>query len=220
MSHDPGATRRPLSRERILRTAVEMADESGLEGLSMRKLAGRLGVEAMSLYHHVAGKEDLLDGMADLVVAEVELPSLEIFWKAALRRRSASAYEMLSRHPWATLLMESRATPGPASLRYYDAMIGCFREAGFTVEAAAHGLAVLDAFVYGFRIQEMSMAFGEENPVEDVAGNLLEQFLADDYPYLYEMIVEHALLPGYDFSAEFGFALDLILDALERLRDA
>ena len=151
--------RTPLSRERVLRAAVAFADESGIATLSMRKLGEVLGVEAMSLYNHVASKGDLLDGMIDLVFSEIDLPSGGAGWKTAMRQRAASARQVLSRHRWAIGLMESRSSPGPATLRHHDAVIGCLREAGFPVALAAHAFAVLDSYIYGFALQEASLPF-------------------------------------------------------------
>ena len=154
---DP-APRLPLTRERVLRAAVALADREGV-AVSMRKLAKELGVEAMSLYHHVAGKNALLDGMVDHVFSEIDLPAAEQGWKAAMRQRAISARAALRRHPWAIALMESRSTPGPANLRHHDAVIGCLRQAGFSVALTAHAYSILDAYIYGFALQEASLPF-------------------------------------------------------------
>src|SRR5436305_1966226 len=147
------AQRIPLNRERVLRAAVALADASGSESLSMRKLGEAVGVEAMSLYHHVANKEDLLDGMIDVVFGEIDLPSGGEDWKAAMRRRGISARRVLSGHGWAIGFMASRSAPGPATLRHHDAVIGCLRDAGFSIELAAYAFSVLDSYVYGFALQ-------------------------------------------------------------------
>ena len=186
----------------------------------MRKLADRLGVEAMSLYHHVSNKDDMLDGMVDLVVEEIELPKPGDEWRAAMRARAVSAHDVFSRHEWAASLMESRTNPGPATLRYYDAVLGCLRRGGFSMALAAHAFSALDAYIYGFGMQEISLPFDGEEEVKEVAEALLEGFPVDLYPNLYEMIVDHALQPGYNYAAEFEFGLDLILDGFERLLDA
>ena len=183
----------------------------------MRKLAEKLGVEAMSLYYHVSNKDDILDGMIDTVVGEIELPETGADWRSAMRRRAISAHAVFSRHQWAASMMESRTNPGPATLRYYDAVLGSLRGGGFSVELAAHAFSALDAYIYGFGLQEMSLPFEGEEEVKVVAEALLEGFPVDLYPNLYEMIVDHALQPGYDYSAEFEFGLDLILDGFERL---
>jgi AcrR family transcriptional regulator len=212
--------RLPLSRERVLRAAVELCDEEGIEALTMRRLGHRLGVEAMSLYNHVANKDDILDGIVDLVVGEIEVPSPGEPWKDAMRRRAHSARETLARHSWAATMVESRPRPGPYALRYHDAVIGSLRAGGFSIAMAAHAFAILDAYIYGFALQVTSLPFDSGEEAADVAEMVLAQFPVDEYPSFAEMIVDHVLQPGYDFAAEFGFGLDLILDALERARDA
>lgn len=212
-------TRIPLSRDRVLEAAIALADESGLQSLSMRKLGQALGVEAMSLYNHVANKDEILDGIVDVVVGEIEVPPPGDDWRAAARRRVLSARETLARHPWATGLMESRVNPGEATLHYYDAVLGSFREAGFSVEMAAHAFSALDAYLYGFSLQELSLPFDNAEESADVAGALLQHLPVDDYPHLSEMILEHAMQPGYDYANEFEFGLELILNGLEALRD-
>lgn len=211
-------TRIPLSRERVLAAAIALADESGLESLSMRKLGQALGVEAMSLYNHVANKDEILDGIVDVVVGEIEVPPPGADWTVAARRRALSARETLARHPWATGLMESRVNPGPATLRYFDAVLGSFREAGFSVEMAAHAFSVLDAYIYGFALQELSLPFDTAEEGAEVAEALIESLPVDDYPHLAEMIVDHAVQPGYDYANEFEFGLELILNGLEAQR--
>jgi AcrR family transcriptional regulator len=214
---DPGATPRlPLNRERILRAAIALADRDGVGSLSMRRLGQELGVEAMSLYHHVANKDDLLDGMVDLVFGEIDLPRVETGWKTAMRQRAISARQVLSRHPWAIGLMESRRTPGPANLRHHDAVIGCLREAGFSVALTAHAYSLLDSYVYGFALQEASLPFDTPQETAEVAQAIMADFPADTYPHLTELAIQHVLQPGYDYGNEYEFGLDLILDGLER----
>jgi AcrR family transcriptional regulator len=208
----------PLSRERVLRAAVALADDSGLESLTMRKLGEVVGVEAMSLYNHVANKGDLLDGMVDLVFSVIHLPSAGVDWKTAMRQRAISAREVLSRHPWGIGLMESRSTPGPATLRHHDAVLGSLRRGGFSIEMAAHAFSALDSYIYGFALQEASLPFETAEETAEVAQMILEQLPADEYPYLAELTIEHVLQPGYDYGDEFEFGLDLILDGLERAR--
>jgi AcrR family transcriptional regulator len=209
-------TQIPLSRRRVLDAAVALADRDGVGALSMRKLAQELGVEAMSLYHHVAGKDAILDGIVDVVFGEIELPSGEGGWKAAMRRRAVSAREALRRHPWATALMESRSTPGPANLRHHDAVLGVLRNAGFSVELAAHAYSLLDAYIYGFALQESSLPFDTPEETAAVASSIMDGFPADAFPYLTEIAVEHVMQPGYDYGNEYQFGLELILDGLER----
>jgi AcrR family transcriptional regulator len=211
------APRTPLTTERVLQAALALADREGVGSLSMRRLARELGVEAMSLYHHVAGKQALLDGMVDLVFAEIELPADDGDWKAAMRRRAVSAREVLARHPWAIALMESRRTPGPANLRHHDAVLGCLRRAGFPVPMTAHAYSILDAYIYGFALQEASLPFDTPEETAEVAAEMMDAFAADAYPHLTELAVEHVLQPGYDYGDEYAFGLELILDGLERL---
>jgi AcrR family transcriptional regulator len=218
---DPDAApRTPLTRQRVLRAAVALADRGGVGALSMRKLAQELGVEAMSLYHHVANKDDILDGIVDVVFGEIELPTGEAGWEAAMRRRSVSAREALRRHPWATGLMESRRTPGPANIRHHDAVLGVLRNAGFPVELAAHAYSLLDSYIYGFALQEASLPFHTPEETAEVAQEIMAVFPADDYPHLAEIATEHVLQPGYDYGNEFLYGLDLILDGLARARAA
>ena len=212
------APRVPLSRERVLRAAAAFADENGIETLSMRKLGEAVGVEAMSLYNHVASKEDLLDGMIDLVFSEIELPSAAEGWKRAMRQRAISVRTALSRHRWAISLMESRTSPGPATLRHHDAVLGCLREAGFSLELAAHAYSALDSYIYGFALQERGLPFNTPAESSALAHAMLARLPADDYPHLAEFTFEHVLQPGYDVGSEYEFGLDLILDGLERAR--
>jgi AcrR family transcriptional regulator len=216
---DPNSRpRAPLSRERVLRAAVVLADTSGIDSLTMRNLGQALHVEAMSLYHHVANKDDILDGIVDLVFSEVVLPSQQADWKAAMRLRAISAHEALLRHPWAISLMQSRTKPGPATMRHHDSVLGSLRNAGFTLIMAAHAFSVIDGYIYGFALQQTNLPLNTSEQVTQVGEQILRQ-LAGEYPHLAEMIIEHAMKPGYDYAAEFEFGLDLILDGLERLRD-
>jgi AcrR family transcriptional regulator len=210
-----GEVRTRLSRERVLDAAVAFADERGIESLSMRKLGEALGVEAMSLYNHVANKDELLDGMVDIVFGEVGLPPGDVDWKTAMRRRAVSARHVLSRHRWAIGLMESRTSPGPATLRHHDAVIGCLRGAGFSVEMAAHAFSLLDSYIYGFALQEASLPFDTAEQTAEVTEMILSSMRPEEYPHLTELAVEHVLQPGYSYGNEFEFGLDLILDGLE-----
>jgi len=209
----------PLSRERVLRAAVLLADENGLESLTMRELGLRLGVEAMSLYNHVANKDDLLDGMVDLVVSEIELPTETVDWREAMRRRAISAQSVFSGHPWASGLIDSRESSGPARLRYFDWVVGTLRRAGFTLEMTVRAFSLLDSYIYGFGRQQLNTSAGRDLEPEEMAEAFLRAIPADEYPYLREMVVEHAMKSGYDESADFDFGLNLILDGLQRLLD-
>jgi AcrR family transcriptional regulator len=208
--------RTPLSRARVLETALVLADRGGIESLTMRWLADELGVKAMSLYNHVTDKSDIIDGIVDLVYGEIALPPGETDWKAAMRLRANSAREVLLRHPWASSLMQSRTKPGPATLRHHDSVIGNLRQAGFTIELAAHAFSVIDSYVYGFAQQQQNLTYTTSEQAAVVAEDILRKLPAEDYPHLAEMIIEHALKPGYDYAEEFNFGLDLILDGLER----
>jgi AcrR family transcriptional regulator len=214
------APRARLSRDRVLRTAIELADANGIEALTMRKLGEVLGVEAMSLYNHVANKSDLLNGMVDAVFAEIELPSHTDDWKPAIRKRSISFRDMLSRHPWATMLKDSGAQPGPSTLRHHDRVIGTFRNGGFSVAMTAHAFSAVDSYVYGFSVQETGLPFETEEEAAAMAQVMLAQLPAGEYPYLAELMTKHILVPGYDYGDEFLNGLDLVLDALERARDS
>jgi AcrR family transcriptional regulator len=212
-------TREQLTRERVLDAALAVADEGGLAGLTIRSLAGRLGTKPMSLYHYVAGKDEILDALVDVVFAEIEVPAMTGDWRAEMARRARSAREVLRRHPWAIALLESRTAPGPASLRHHDATIGALRAGGFTIVQTAHAYAVLDAFVYGFAVQEASLPFEGPDGAAQVAEPIMALMATGEYPHLVEFAREHALLPGYDFGAEFEVGLELVLDGLARLRD-
>ena len=210
--------RAPLSRERVLAEAVALADESGIAALTMRRLADRLHVEPMSLYYYFANKDEILDGMVDIVFGEIAVPPVGGDWKRAMRDRAASARNALRRHPWAIGRMESRPTPGPATLRHHDAVIGCLRNAGFTIELAAHAFSAIDSYLYGFAMEELSLPFTTPEETAAMAVTFLDQFPAEEYPHLAELTAKHVLQPGYDYGNEFEFGLDLILDGLERAR--
>lgn len=206
--------RAPLSRERVLEAALALADKRGIESLSMRKLGEAVGVEAMSLYNHVANKGDLLDGMIDVVLSKIELPA-GADWKAAMRQRATAVRAALSAHPRAIGLMESRTSPGPATLQHHDAVLGCLRNAGFSVALAGRAYAALDSYTYGFALQEQGLPFDTGEQAAELAPMILAQFPAGRYPHLAEFTREHVLQPGCSFGHEFEFGLDLILDGLQ-----
>ena len=214
----PPQQRAPLSRERVILEGVALADEHGIATLTMRRLADRLQVEPMSLYHHVANKDEILDGMVDIVFREIELPREGADWKTAMRDRASSARDALRRHPWAIGRMESRANAGPATLRHHDAVIGCLRAAGFSVGLTAHAYSAIDSYVYGFAMQEHNLPFHTPEEAAAMAVTFLEQFPVTVFPHLAELTTEHVMLPGYDYGDEFDFGLALILDGLERAR--
>jgi len=210
--------RKPLSRERVLRAAIKLADRHGLEELTMRKLGQALGVEAMSLYNHVTGKDELLDGLVDIVFSEIDLSCEGGDWKAAMRRRAMSAREVLARHRWAIGLMESRTRPGAANLRHHESVLRCLRESGFSVPLAAHAYSALDSYIYGFALQQASLPFDTGEQAAEVANSIMQAFASGEYPRLAEIATEHVMKPGYSYEREFEFGLDLLLDGLERSR--
>jgi AcrR family transcriptional regulator len=208
-----------LSEERVLRTAIELADRHGIDWLSMRKLADELGVSAMSPYYYVANKDRLIDGMVDIVFSEIEPPSLDVDWKTAMRRRAVSTREALNRHRWAIGHMEGRTDHGPANLRLHDACLGCLRAAGFSLEMTVHAYSVQDAYIYGFVLQETDMAPQTADEFAAEAQRQMEAYedVLADYPHLVEVVGGHVAKAGYDYATEFLFGLDLILDGLDRL---
>jgi AcrR family transcriptional regulator len=219
-----------LTKERVFHAAVELADRGGLESLTMRKLADELGVGVMSLYHYVPNKDELITGMVDIVFGEIELPSTDSDWKTAMRHRANATRDALSRHRWAVGLMESRAMPGPASFRVHNAVLGYLREGGFSVELTVQAYSVLDAYIYGFALQEKTVPFESREGAAAVAEEQVREFeavaqeqqlaaLADEFPYLAEVVAGYVAKVGYDFGAAFEYGLDLILDALEKRRD-
>jgi AcrR family transcriptional regulator len=211
-----------LSRERVLEAAVALAARDGIESLTMRKLADELGAGAMSLYHHVPNKEQLLDGMVDIVFGEIELPPVDVDWKTAMRKRAVSTREVLARHRWAIGLMEGRTTHGPSNLSLHNAVLGCLRAAGFSLEATVHAYSVLDAYIYGFALQERDMSSESADDFAAEAQRQMREYEAvlADYPHLVEVVGGHVAKAGYDYATEFVFGLDLILDGLDRLRSA
>ena len=211
-----------LSRERVLAAAMALAARDGIESLTMRKLADELGAGAMSLYHYVPNKEQLLDGMIDIVFSEIELPPTDVDWKTAMRKRADSTREALARHRWAIGLMEGRTTHGPANLSLHNAVLGCLRAAGFSLEATVHAYSVLDAYIYGFALQERDMSSENADDFAAEARRQMHEYQAvlAEYPHLVEVVGGYVATSGYDYATEFVFGLDLILDGLDRLRGA
>ncbi len=205
-----------LSKERVLRAAIKFADKSGIDSLTMRSLGQVLGVEAMSLYNHVSDKDDILDGIVELVVGEIELPPIGRDWKKAMRKRAISAHEVLLRHPWATMLIVSRANVGPATLRYVNATIGCLVEAGFSYEAADHAWNSIDSFIYGFTLQKLNFPF-EPEEYAAIAESFLPQIPVDEFPYL-NGLSQEVSSGRHDGLHDLLFGLKLILEGLEKLR--
>lgn len=216
MAQSRTSDKRPrLTAERVLSGAMDLADEIGINDLTIRRLADALDVKPMTIYHHVPNKEAIIDGMVDLVFSEIDDPDPTLEWKPAMRRRCESARAVLARHPWAAGYMESRTTPGPATLLHHDAVLGCLRQA-MSLEATAHAYALLDAFVYGFALQEANLPATGGDDMAELADAIVGQFPPGEYPNLLEFTTGHVLQPGYDFTKEFDFGLDLILDGLER----
>jgi AcrR family transcriptional regulator len=213
MPSDDTSPRPPLTRERILHAAVDLADREGVGALTMRRLGAELGVEAMSLYKHVANKEEILDGIVELVIGEIEVSRDEADWKRAMRRRAISARQVLSRHSWAIGLLEARGAMGPTAMRYLDTILGNLRSAGFSIENAAHAFWLLDSYVYGHVIQETSVSLSTSDEMTGSARPNLEEATTDEFPHLLE-IGEHAMSSGFSLESEFEFGLELILDAL------
>jgi AcrR family transcriptional regulator len=211
----------PLSRERVLGAAVALADAGGVDALSMRRIAQELGVVPMALYKHVANKDELLDGMVDVVVGEIDPPPTGTDWKTAIRQRVLSARGALLRHPWASRVIESRTSATPAVLKYMDSMIGLFRAGGFSIDLTHHAMHAMGSRLLGFT-QELFDDTADDGPELDPA---MAQQLADTYPHITELVtaITHdaasVVGPGCDDQFEFEFALDLMLDGLERLRD-
>jgi AcrR family transcriptional regulator len=215
---EPREPRARLSRERVLRAAVALADAGGIEALSMRRLGQELGVEAMSLYNHVANKDDLQSGMVEMVVREFEMPSDEADWKEAIRKSAISAHDTLLRHRWAPNLMMRVTAVSPARLRWNEFVLGTFREAGFSADLTHHAYHALESHITGFTLWQANMPFDTREELVDMAQDFLRDFPVDDYPYFIEHVRQHLEPSSPSGATEFEFALDLMLDGLERLR--
>jgi AcrR family transcriptional regulator len=204
----------PLSRERVLDAAIKLADQGGLESLSMRKLGQELGVEAMAVYYHFANKDEVIDGIVDIVFSQIDLPASGADWKSAMRQRAVSLRDVLLRHRWAIGLMESRRKPGPANLRHHDVVIGSLRSAGLDMPTIAHAYSLVDSYVYGFALFAMNLPFDPSEEVADLGQDVLRAYPVNAYPNLVAYI--SAMRPGYNYGDEFEYGLDLILDGLDR----
>lgn len=208
--------RLPLSREKVLGCAVDLADSSGIAALTIRSLAQSMGTKPMSLYYYVANKEEILDGIVDIVFSEIKLPSPTGEWREEMHRRAHAVRSALKRHPWAVGLLESRSSPGEATLRHHEATLGTLRAAGFSIQMTAHAYALLDSYIYGFALQEAALPFDGRDTAAEITTPIVERFSTGQYPHMVEIAVEHVLKPGYDFGDEFDFGLNLILDGLSR----
>lgn len=211
-------TRSRLSRERVLDAALAVADRDGLHRLTIRSLANELGARPMSVYHYVSGKEELLDALVEVVFEAIDSPDPDGDWREEISRSAHSARAVLREHSWAISLLESRTSPGPATLRHHDRVLACLLRSGFSTELTAHAYALVDSYVYGFALQEASLPFDGPDTVGDVAEPIMERMGAGEYPAMVEMATNHYLQPGYDWADEFDFGLELILDGLERRR--
>ena len=220
MSAATDPIREPLSRERVLRSAMAVADAGGIGSLTMRRVAQDLGVEAMSLYYHVANKDDILSGIADLVVSEIELPPPAAPWKSSLRTTAISAHRVLLGHPWAASLVLSSSGTSPARLQYMESMLGSLRHAGFSAELTDHAYHVLESHIMGFTLWVVGMDLGTEDELRSMAAAFVTELPAGQYPYLVEHIDQHLGERSPDDEGSFAFGLDLILDGLERLLEA
>jgi AcrR family transcriptional regulator len=206
----------PLSRERVLACALKLADESGIAALTIRSLATSMGTKPMSLYHYVANKDGILDGIVDMVFDEIEPPSPAGEWRGEMYRRARGVRDALKRHPWAVGLLETRASPGAATLRHHEATLATLRAAGFSVQMTAHAYALLDSYIYGAALQEAALPFHGRDAAAEVTTSIVKLFSDGQYPHLVEIATEHVLKPGYDFGDEFDFGLNVILDGLAR----
>lgn len=204
-----------LTKERVLSGALALADDIGVESMTIRKLAASLDVKPMTIYHHVASKDRILDGMVDIVFSEIALPPEDLPWDEAIRIRCRSMRDVLKRHWWAAPLMESRLSPGHETLRHHDAVLGCLRHGGMSLQLTAHALALLDSYLYGFAFEEAHLPGGGGEDIIPVAEDLAAFLPPDQYPNLYEFTTEHVMQrPDYSFGNSFEFGLDLIINAL------
>jgi AcrR family transcriptional regulator len=210
--------RLPLSRERVLRAAIALADRGGIESLSMRKLGQELGVEAMSLYNHVANKDEIEDGIVEIVLGEIEVPSQGDDWKSALRRTAISSHEVFVQHGWACGLLMRRPRVSPARMRWMEAVLRTLREAGFSADMTHHAYHAVDSHITGFTLWLVSMPFESKEELVDLAEDFMREIPADEYPYVIEHAEQHIAPSSPTGKTEFEFGLDLILDGLERLR--
>ena len=212
-----GRGRARLTRERVIQAALFVADSGGLGSLTIRSLAKELGAKPMSVYYHVANKDEILDALVDIVFSEIQLPVPGGHWRTEMHKRATSAREVLRRHRWAIGLLESRTDPGPANLRHHDTVIATLQTAGFSAELTAHAYALIDSYVYGSALQEAALAFQGPERDGDVVEAIMERMTEGEYPHLVHMARSYYLQPGYDFGDEFGFGLDLILDGIESM---
>lgn len=207
-----------LSTEAVIQAAVQVADEGGLDAVSMRSVARVLGVEAMSLYHHVRNKDAMIDGLADWIFARLGLPPIDQGWRAYLVDRAQAQRRELRAHPWALGMLESRSNPGVWVLRHHDAVLGVLRRAGFSIPLAAHTFSVVDAYVFGFVLTELGLPFTDGATADEFVGAL--ELPDEEFPYMSEFVAAYVVGQNYDYGDEFAIGLDIILDEVERRREA
>ncbi len=217
MTNDSSTENLTLTKDRIIKTAIQLADTGGLDSLSMRKLGRELGVEAMALYHHFKDKHHLIDGMIDYVHAEIKLPQSNVKWREFMKRRANSAFEVLLQHPWAAPIMEAGVTPGPATLRDSENCLKCFREAGYSIPMTVHAVTVLNIFIYGAASLYARLNFSNSQEAAEFSENIMDQFNVEQYPYLSEIMSKFMMKAKYDAKKEFEFGLNLILDGITEL---
>ena len=208
--------RQTLSRDPIVGGALALADDVGMHAFTIRRLASVLGVAPMTIYHYFPNKDAIIDAMVDAVFAQIDLPPEDLEWKPAMRIRCVSTREVLNRHPWAPPYMESRTSPGPATLRHHEAVLGCLRGGGLSFQVTADAYAIVDSYLYGFALEEASLPAGGGEGIQDIAETMAAAFDADAYPYLVEFTAEHVMQPGYSFANSFEVGLDLILDGIDQ----
>lgn len=211
----PESRRTPLNATRVIAGGIILADRAGIEQFTIRKLAAQLDVKPMTIYHHVPNKDAIIDGMVDVVFSEITQPPENVDWKSAMTVRSNSVRAVLARHSWAVPLMESRTSPGPETLMHHESVIRCLRQCGFSIKMTGHACALIDAYIYGFALQEANLPATGGAELAELAENILEPLAMDAYPYLMEFAAKHVMVPGYDFTEEFAYGLSLILDGLD-----
>ena len=212
----PAKTKREkLNSDRIVEGALLLADDVGMDAFTIRRLASALGVGPMTIYHYFPNKEAIIDAMVDAVYAQIALPPTDEEWTDAIRVRCISAREVLNRHPWAPPYMVSRTSPGPATPGHHDALLGCLRRGGLSLQMTAHAYAILDSFLHGFALEEASLPASGGEEVQEIAEEMTAAFDVERYPSLVEFATGHVMRPGYNFSASFEFGLNLIIDGLD-----
>lgn len=205
-----------LNAEQVIEGAVRLADRIGVDALTIRKIADEIDAKPMTIYHHVPNKNAIIDGMVDHVFSEISLPPADVEWRSAMLTRCRSMRAVLADHPWAARLMDSNLSAGPATMKHHDAVLGCLRNAGFSLQLTAHAYALIDAFLYGFALQEATLPATEGEEVRELAESVVDEIPEGAHPHLTEFATQHVLQPDYSFGDSFEVGLDLILNGLER----